>query len=601
MSCGGREGVKAASSDAVEITGRITDWIWAPASGLWRNLKRLLFAPDGDLNRGAIVCVAVIFTLPTTHYFWKYEGGDADRFFVSSVTLALAACMVLAFRRVLVASVLVNALICIVATVAWAKHQTMGMVLHSYDIIFYLSSWSTIAFLWQDFQIYVIALMAAVLATAIAAAIAYWLDARPVRRRAALVMVVLLALVAIVAADVKGERRHAQYYLDGLYLSSFYSSWAETVETLWRGQLIEAANSAPGAHFAMPNDCATTTKPPHIILIHEELVVPPGYFPTLQYDHRIGRLFASHDGKVHRLRVETYGGASWLTEFAVLTGLSTFSFGGMQQFVQPLMAGKLRDTLPETLGRCGYRNVVFYPLMRNFVSNAKFYASVGINEMFDAKDQGANSYNERDRFYFGNALNEIDRHLKRSRQPLFTMIFTMATHSPYNSAYMPQVDVPGGGPGTDPEMSEYLRRLAMAKIDFDDLRGEITRRFPGERFLIVHYGDHHPIATRSLLGLNNKLEAEDISLPPESPGFITYYAVDGINYEPPPLPEVETLDVPYMPLVILNAARLPLSDSFRERQHILTACNGRYFTCAPHDTILAFHRRLINSGLIDAH
>jgi hypothetical protein len=330
-------------------------------------------------------------------------------------------------------------------------------------------------------------------------------------------------------------------------------------------------------------------------------VVPPGYFPTLAYDHRVDRLFASHDGKTHPLRVETYGGASWLTEFAVLTGLSTHSFGGMQQFVQPLMAGKLRDTLPETLARCGYRNVVFYPLMRNFVSNAKFYASVGIKEMFDAKDQGAKTYNERDRFYFGNALDEMARHLQRSRQPLFTMIFTMATHSPYDTVYMPEVDVPGGGPGTDPEMSEYLRRLAMARVDYDELRGELARRFPGERFLIVHYGDHHPVATRSLLGLNNTLEAEDISLPLESLGFLTYYAVEGVNYQPPPLPAVETLDVPYLPLVIIEAAGLPLSDSFRERQQILTACNGRYFTCAPRETILAFHRRLMDSGLIDAH
>jgi len=150
-------------------------------------------------------------------------------------------------------------------------------------------------------------------------------------------------------------------------------------------------------------------------------------------------------------------------------------------------------------------------------------------------------------------------------------------------------------------MNEYLRRLGMARVDYDDMRREIVRRFPGERFLIVQYGDHHPIATRALLGLNNKLDAEDIALPLESPGFITYYAVDGINYQPPALPAVETLDVPYLPVVILNAARLPLSDSFRERQRMLNACNGRYYTCEPHDTILSFHRRLIDSGLIEAH
>lgn len=601
MSSGGREAAKAASPEGVEITGQVADGVWARVTEWRRDPARLLFAPDGTLSRGLVFGVAALFTLPTVDYFWRYEGGAANLFFVSSITLTLAASLMLAFGRVLVASVLVNAIVGIVATVAWAKHRAMDMALHAYDVVFYFSSWSTIGFLWRDFRAYVIALIAALLATAVAAAVAYRFDTKRVRRRTAFAAVVVLAIVSTSAAFVKGERRHTQYYWNGLHISSFYSSWAETIETLWRGQLIEAAPSASGPRFAVPTECVTATKPPHIILIHQESLVPPGHFPTLQYDHRLDRLFASHDGKEHRLRVETYGGASWLTEFAVLTGLSTQSFGGMSQFVQPLMAGKLRDTLPEALIRCGYRNVVLYPLIRNFVSNAKFYASIGLKEMLDAEDQGAKTNNERDRFYFGNALDEISRHLQRSRQPLFTMVFTMATHSPYDFTYMPEVDVPGGGPGTDPEMSEYLRRLAMARMDYDDMRRQIARRFPGERFLIVQYGDHHPIATRTLLGLDNKLDAEDISLPQESPGFVTYYAVDGINYQPPALPAVETLDVPYLPLVILYAARLPLSDSFQERWRLLNACNGRYYTCQPHDTILAFHRRLIDSGLIDAH
>jgi phosphoglycerol transferase MdoB-like AlkP superfamily enzyme len=601
MSHGGREAAKAASSQGAELTDQVADGLWARVSDCRRDPARLLFTPDGTLSRGLVFGGAALFTLPTVDYFWRYEGGAANLFFVSSITLTLAACLMLVFCRVLVASVLVNAIIGIVATAAWAKHQAMDMALHAYDLVFYLSSWPTIAFLWRNFRTDVIALIAALVATATAATVAYRFDTQRVERRTAFAAVVLLALVSVGAAFVKGERRHMQYYWNGSHISSFYSSWAETIETLWRGQLIEAASAAPGPRFAVPTDCVATTKPPHVILIHQESLVPPGHFPTLQYDHGLDRLFASHDGKEHRLRVETYGGASWLTEFSVLTGLSTRSFGGMSQFVQPLMAGKLRDTLPETLLRCGYRNVVFYPLMRNFVSNGKFYASIGLKEVFDAEDQGAKTNNERDRFYFDNALDEMSRHLQRSRQPLFTWIFTMATHSPYDPPYMPEVDVPGGGPGTDPEMNEYLRRLAMARIDYDDMRREIARRFPGERFLIVQYGDHHPIATRTLLGLNNKLDAEDIALPLESPGFVTYYAVDGINYEPPALPAVETLDVPYLPLVILNAARLPLSDSFRERQRLLHACNGRYYTCEPHGAILALHRRMIDSGLIDAH
>jgi hypothetical protein len=558
-----------------------------------------LGAADRALNGVLCLSVAALLTLPTAVYIWRHEGGPADQLFVWSVSLTFAAAIVFGCRSTLVASVLVNASIAIVEAVAAAKQETMNVTLHAYDLFVYLSSRGTIDFLWSGFRKYVLALALALLFVIIAGCVAYWFDVNRVRRRSALLATVLLALLSAIAAEVKGDRRHTQAYYDDKHLSSFYSSWAETLQTLWRGQLIEAADSAPGPRFAVPTECTTASPPPHIILIHQESVVPPGYFPTLRYDHRVDRLFVSQDGKTHRLRVETYGGASWLTEFSIMTGVSTYSFGGMRQFVQSLLVGKVHDTLPETLTRCGYRTVVFYPLLRNFVSYDKFYGSVGLKEIYDSTDQGAKTDAERDRFYFGNALDEVARHLRQSRHPLFTYILTMATHSPYDTVYMPEIGVPGGGPGTDPEMSEYLRRLAMAQMDYEELKGEIARRFPGERFLIVHYGDHHPVATRSLLGFGKARDAEDVSLPPESLGFITYYAVDSVNYQVPPLPEVETLDVPYMPVVILNAARLPLSDSFRERQRVLTACEGRYFTCRPRDTILTFHRRLIDSGLVD--
>ena len=115
----------------------------------------------------------------------------------------------------------------------------------------------------------------------------------------------------------------------------------------------------------------------------------PSLFKQLSYDHSVDPLFLSADSNLHQMRVETYGGASWLTEFSLLAGVSTHSFGGMRQFVQTFTQNKLKDTLPQALERCGYRNVVFYPMMRNFVSNDKFYTSIGLREIFDMKSQGA--------------------------------------------------------------------------------------------------------------------------------------------------------------------------------------------------------------------
>jgi hypothetical protein len=149
-------------------------------------------------------------------------------------------------------------------------------------------------------------------------------------------------------------------------------------------------------------------------------------------------------------------------------------------------------------------------------------------------------------------------------------------------------------------MHEYLRRLSLAKIDYDYLLKELRRRFPRERFLVVHYGDHHPMATRMLLGYRSETEAEDVALDPDSIGFITYYAVQGLNYNVPNLPAYDTLDVSYLGSVILDLAGLPLPDSHRERLWLMSLCEGRYYSCPRQGEILRFHRRLIDSGIVAA-
>jgi hypothetical protein len=366
---------------------------------------------------------------------------------------------------------------------------------------------------------------------------------------------------------------------------------------LWRGHLIEAASNATGPALKLAAGCTPASKPPHIILIHQESVFPPHYFPQIRYDRDIDPLFQSFDGSIRKLRVETYGGASWLTEFSVLTGMSALSLGGLHQFVQTIMARKTRETLPQALRRCGYRNVAVHPMLRVYLAIGSFFEAVGFDKTLDAKDQGATERIERDRVYYANALAEAERHLKTSAQPLFLFIETMATHGPYSFTYRPEVDMPGGGSGTAPEMHEYLRRLGMARQDYAFLRSELMRRFPGESFLIVQYGDHQPLATLPLLGFRTDASIEEVMRSGNEAALLTYYAIDGVRYQPPPLPDLDTLDIPYLGTAMLDAAGLPLSDTYRERKRLMATCNGRHHGCPE---MLEFNRRLINSKIIDA-
>ena len=312
----------------------------------------------------------------------------------------------------------------------------------------------------------------------------------------------------------------------------------------------------------------------------------------------LDRFFQSNDGKSHQLRVETFGGASWLTEFSVMTGLSTRAFGGMKGFVHTYMLNRIGDTLPQVLANCGYRNALFYPMLKSFISTAPFYRSVGIPEIFDANDQKAPSVYVPDRFYYNNALTHLEQHIAKSNAPTFTFIETMFTHWPYNEPLEPQENVPGGGNGPGSEMNEYLRRLWISHRDFEELKAALATKFPGERFMLVGYGDHHPTVTQPLLGIPADRDAEDVKIPPLSPGYITPFMMQGVGFEPQSLTLNEPVDVAYLPSLILQAAKLPLPPSHTERLNLMKLCQGQYFTCTQQDEVLDFHRRLIDAGLL---
>ena len=539
---------------------------------------------------GAIL-VLLSCTEPIAPRFW----------FAIAVTAAFAALVTFLTRRLLFASVVTASLVAVVFLVSLEKQATMNMGLHSYDLFFYLNV-DTFELLWGDYRRYVVVVLAAVVAAIILAAVTWRFDtARPSRLASGLTLLAAIGMAGAFESQASAENTPFRFLNDGnSFVSAFYLSWSETWGTLMRGQLMEAAAQTELPDFISDPKCTPATKPPHIVLIHQESLVPPSLFPRLEYDHALDRFFLSDDGALHKLRVETYGGASWVNEFALLTGISTKAFGDMRMFVHVLMGGRLSETLPQTLAKCGYRTLMLFPMKKGYLSLDRFYRSIGFTEILDRRDQGAPTIRERDRFYFQNALEAMDRHFKSSERPLFVYIQTMASHGPYDSAYMPEENLPGGGPGTSAEMSEYLRRATMAQRDGVFLMDEIKRRFPNEPILVVRYGDHQPSATRDIINDVWGDDSPDVG-PDGSPGpFITFYAIQGSNLAVPPLPAYDPLDIAYVGTVMLEAAGLPLSAAQRERKRLMVACEGRYFGCEPRSQILAFHRRLINSGFVQA-
>ena len=79
--------------------------------------------------------------------------------------------------------------------------------------------------------------------------------------------------------------------------------------------------------------------------------------------------------------------------------------------------------------------------------------------------------------------------------------------------------------------------------------------------------------------------------------FTTYYAIDAVNFKPVNLSSaLDTIEGPYLPLIVQEAAGLPLDPSFVEQKRILERCNGAFYACADGAEARRFNRMLINAG-----
>ena len=91
-------------------------------------------------------------------YFWLDEGELPNILFTAAVTAGAYRLRGPADAPGAVRDRLVASLVVLIVAVAAVKRAVMNMVVHAYDLFFYLSSWSTLSYLWSDQRRYLVAL-----------------------------------------------------------------------------------------------------------------------------------------------------------------------------------------------------------------------------------------------------------------------------------------------------------------------------------------------------------------------------------------------------------------------------------------------------------
>jgi hypothetical protein len=498
-------------------------------------------------------------------------------------------------RRPALSGALSLTLVVVLVLLSRLKHDVLQMTANFVDLM--VIDRDTAAFLFTIFPNLRWSVILAGLVTIPLMYALWWLDPFRIRRLPALAGK-LACLAALVGYSFTWPDEAWRGYYDDGYLSKFARSGVTAVSDFVNYGFMESeAVLAERLKMPLVDSCHVAGRRPHIIMVHDEssfdirqadgVKVPPGY----------GSHFKSFDGKARKFMAESSGGASWFAEYNVLTGLSSRSFGRFSYFVTRIASGRVERGLPLALRRCGYNTISLYPAYGAFMGARGFQTTTGIQRFYDARDLGAKGV-EPDSFFYDKAAKLIAE--QPVNTPLFTFVYLAANHFPWETKFRPELLPSWRSPGNVPVVDEYLRRQAMSANDYAAFVANLKKKFPAQPFLIVRYGDHQPEFSSKLLDpdldearVARKFDTYDPRY------FTTYYAIDAINFEPVKSPAMmDTIDAPYLPLVIQEAAGIPLDPSFEEQKNIMLRCKGLFYACKDGAEARRFNRLLIEAGFI---
>jgi hypothetical protein len=497
--------------------------------------------------------------------------------------------------RPAVAGTLSLVMLAVLILLSQLKYQVLMMTANFIDLM--IIDTDTVTFLFTIFPAlrWIVALCAVVLAPLVF--LAWRCDPLRVRRLTALALA-LVCVGGLTLLEKQFPMEAFEAWYGNNHVSYFARSGVDTVSELMTHGFMESDAAVTDRLKSVETlPCRPAHKPPHIILVHDESSFDIRMAPGIKLPSGYGAHFLSFDGKERNFLVEGAGGPSWYTEYNVLEGLSARSFGRFAYFVTRIAAGRVKRGLPDALRRCGYRTFSLYPALGAFMSARSFQATTGVQHFSDQHDLGTRRV-EPDSFFYDAAARMIEH--EHARSPMFMFVYLAANHFPWDYRYRPDLMPQWKDFGNLPLVDEYLRRQTMSAQDYADFLARLKRQFPDDSFLLVRFGDHQPDFASFLIDpeLDENAVARRL-MAYDQRYFTTYYAVDAVNFTPVDVSSaLDTLEGPYLPIVVLEAAGLPLDPSFAEQKKILRRCQGLFYACADGAEARHFNRMLIDAGLI---
>ncbi|WP_289994330.1 LTA synthase family protein [Photorhabdus laumondii] len=314
-------------------------------------------------------------------------------------------------------------------------------------------------------------------------------------------------------------------------------------------------------------------KPDVVMLLQESTVTPHIY--QLPDDTRLPHLYMfQRDSGVSAqspMRVQTFGGGTWLSEFSALTGLNTDDFGSRKNAVFYFIVDHLKYSLFREMKQNGYYTVVLTPFNKSSYHSGHAYQTLGVDRIIQPQELGYPA--SLDKNLWTISTQEMLGYVKEilaqeTDKPLFIFSLTMYEHGPYDEDHADDYGLTGHVKNSQAvgKFSHYMEKIKASDPAIKDFSEFVAKREKPTMFL--YFGDHQP--NISLNQYNGVFS---------NPGHITQFTMRDNLQQGESIQTDELTDISFLGGMIMERAKLDASPFYRANMTMRHLCRGALDDC----------------------
>lgn len=382
----------------------------------------------------------------------------------------------------------------------------------------------------------------------------------------------------------------AGYFAINFASTHYYDRWSQTLPK-GRGTVTNIIMSAKNSTYHSPefsgsadyfiekaatvslkND--TPSEKPDIVLLLQESTVDPHIYDLPQGTALPNLfMFQQDEGVIahSQMRVQTFGGGTWLSEFSALTGLNSDDFGAQKSGVFYFIVDNLKNSLFKEMKANGYYTVVLTPFNKGAYHSGHAYETLGVDRIIQPQELGYPGKLQDNLWTIStdDMLKYVKEILaKETDKPVFIFSLTMYEHGPYKETHSDDFNIKDKIKHQDAagEFSHYMEKITASDGAMRDFAEFIDKR--DRPLMFLYFGDHQP-----------GISLNQYDSPFSSPAYLTQFTLRDNLKSGAAIKTGALTDISFLGGILLERANLKVSPFYEANIKMRHLCDGKLNDC----------------------